>query len=149
MFKALYIITRAGMPLFIYEPEHVNKTSEEAQTLFSGMLTALMRFLVEVEVGEVKDFVTESNRVSISTTDDYAVVLVSEMATNLSDEDISLLLDRSRAEISLILQNKSPMSVVTNALDDLFNSVFERIIADWKKEISKSVASKKMQKSLW
>ncbi len=149
MFKALYVITKAGMPLFIYEPEHVSKTSEEARTLFSGMLTALMQFLIEVQVGEVKDFVTESNRVSISTTEEYAVVLVSDIAIKISDEDVTLLLDRARAELSLILHNKSPMSVVSNELDDIFNETFKRIVENWEKEISKSEASKKMQKSLW
>ena len=149
MFKALYVITKAGIPLFIYEPEHVNKTSEEAKALFSGMLTALMQFLVEVQVGEIKDFKSESNRVSISTTAEYAIVVVSDLSTKLSEEDLSLLLERSRAEISLMFHNKSPLSVISIELDELFPSTFKRIVSNWEKEILKSEASKKMQKSLW
>lgn len=149
MFKALYVITKAGIPLFIYEPEHVRKTSEEAKTLFSGMLTALMKFLIEVEVGEVQDFVTESNRVSISSTTEYAIVLVSDIKTKLKDEDINTLLERAGSEITFILHNKTPLSVITAEMDELFNMTFKRITENWQKEISKTEASKKMHKSLW
>lgn len=150
MFKELYVISKAGIPLHFYHQGASQNPTEGRTTLFSGIISAIMKFLVEVDVGDVKNFVTESNQISISSASNFAIILISDINAKLNEQDVNDLFNKLTNEIGLALIDYEDGTHISDEETIMkLNNIFERVIPAWENEVKKSEAAKRLKKSLW
>ena len=78
MIKSLYIVTPGGTPIYFYDPIKGKDQLADA-ILFTGLITAIQNFMVEIRIGEAQKFSTSKNEVHIKTTSCFGVVLIKEI----------------------------------------------------------------------
>ena len=150
MFKELYVISKAGIPLHFYQKGASQNPTEGRTTLFSGIISAIMKFLVEVDVGDVKNFITESNQISISSAPNFAIILINDINAKINEQDVTDLFTRLSSEIGLaLIDYDDGMHISDEETINKLNDIFQRIIPAWENEAKKSQAAKRLKKSLW
>ncbi|MHA2251543.1 MAG: hypothetical protein ACXAD7_14360 [Candidatus Kariarchaeaceae archaeon] len=151
MLTALYIISKGGIPLHIYNPTvSISDDNDHAAILFSGIISAIQNFLIEINIGEARSFTTATHNINIFSRDNYACVVINELDDEYSEKQIASLFDSVTVEVDLILKDFDQAKVVnTPEVDGLLGMAISRIVSIWKKENSESKASKKLKNSLW
>ncbi|MCE7734914.1 MAG: hypothetical protein GPJ54_08565 [Candidatus Heimdallarchaeota archaeon] len=145
----LYIISNGGLPLFIYPKEQNVEASDGKNTLFAGILSALLKLLVEVEIGEVEQLITKSNTIYIHSSNIYSIICILKREHGIDESDIYTLLRSTMDEISLLTLDREQFSLITPNLEILFENAFNRLVKQWERETASSTISKLMQQSLW
>ncbi|MHA1202859.1 MAG: hypothetical protein ACTSQ4_10090 [Candidatus Heimdallarchaeaceae archaeon] len=148
MIRAFYILTPGGIPVFYYDPVEKKDALADA-ILFTGLITAIQNFLIEVEIGAPKQFTTNTREVYIETTNCFGLVLVKDQKDDISADDVQQLLKLLVNKLDGIIPDKQTCDVVDDTERRQIREIVDKILADWKEIIKESKASKKMKEGLW
>ena len=149
MLSGLYIISNSGIPL--YHQNELNFMFGEGNTdndiLFSGLITAVQKFLVEIHVGEAKSFMTDNYNLNIYSEDHFAYVFIVDKKSSISS--LGTLHKRLNAQIKPLLQDNENLDLISNNIRSLIKLGVSKVLSEWIKEEEESSASKKAKESLW
>ncbi|MCG3225044.1 MAG: hypothetical protein H7647_11295 [Candidatus Heimdallarchaeota archaeon] len=148
MIRAFYILTPGGIPVFYYDPVEKKDALADA-ILFTGLITAIQNFLVEVEIGAPKQFTTNTREVYIKTTDCFGLVLVKDQKDDISTDDVQQLLKLLVNKLDGLIPDKQSCDVVDDTERRQIREIVDKILVYWKEIIKESKASKKMKEGLW
>ncbi len=148
MIRAFYILTPGGIPVFYYDPVEKKDALADA-ILFTGLITAIQNFLIEVEIGAPKQFTTNTREVYIETTSCFGLVLVKDQNDDISANDVQHLLSSLVNRLDLVMPDKQSCDLVDDTERRQIREIVDKILVDWKKIIKESKASKKMKEGLW
>ncbi|MHA1347684.1 MAG: hypothetical protein ACTSVO_09690 [Candidatus Heimdallarchaeaceae archaeon] len=148
MIRAFYILTPGGIPVFYYNPVEKKDALSDA-ILFTGLITAIQNFLIEVEIGAPKQFTTNTREVYIETTDCFGLVLVKDQMDEISADDVQQLLALLVKKLDSIIPDKQTCDVVDETERRQIREIVDKILLEWKNTIKGSKASKKMKEGLW
>ena len=122
MVEAVYIINRnSGIPL--YHKSFSNQPVEEG--LMSGWISAISNFGNDIKIGNIKSFDTDSNRVTIVTSDDklLAVLYDPTKEANLDSHSFAgLLIDEFDKAFPQLKGSSVPPELQTTVFDDTLDS---------------------------
>ncbi len=150
MIQALYIISKSGIPLCSFV---VSEEKAPDPLLFSGLLSAIRSFLLDTNVGELKQFITHSTEVYIEVLkaiddengDHYGIVLLKDSDQNIPDDLIKLLI----ANISTNLDILKDKIHDYKELEDELRSIILPLIKDWEDLIKEDKIVKRLKEGLW
>ncbi len=146
MIKGLYVISQAGVPIYSYNE---NET-EDQDILFSGLITAIKKFLEEINVGQVRQFTTESHIIQIYSNAGYAVVFIFDLSSGIDAESGKKLYNTILEQLGdSIKMFEEAGTHFTDELETLLSLTISQSLAIWKEYIAQSKVSKKIQESLW
>ncbi len=148
MIRAFYILTPGGIPVFYYDPVEKKDALADA-ILFTGLITAIQNFLIEVKIGSPKQFTTNTREVYIETTDCFGLVLVKDQKDEISTDDVQQLLKLLVTKLDGLIPDKQSCDVVDDTERRQIREIVDKILVDWKNIIKESKASKKMKEGLW
>ena len=148
MIRALYILTTGGVPVFYYDPVEKKDAISEA-ILFTGLITAIQNFLIEVEIGAPKQFTTNTREVYIETTSCFGLVLVKDQSDEITSEDVETLLKMLVKKLDIVIPNEKSCDYIDDKERDNIRKIVEKILPEWEKTIKQSKASKSMKEGLW
>ncbi len=148
MIEALYIISQDGIPIYSYS--EMNSTGMDIDVLFSGLITAIKKFLIEINVGEVQQFATESHQVQIYSKQNYAVVFIFNTEGNITKEKGERLYSIIHEELGDSLEMfEASKGDLGNELNTLLTIAVSKSLEKWKRYLKQSEVQKKIRESLW
>ncbi|MFW9852754.1 MAG: hypothetical protein ACFFDS_07425 [Candidatus Thorarchaeota archaeon] len=130
MIKSLYIISPGGVPVYYYDPASGTDKLADA-ILFSGLISAIRNFLVEVDIGEPEQFTTKSNEVYLEATNCFAVVLIKEIGDGIPSRIVKELISELTSEISKLLPDDQACNVIEEDEAEIINGMANIIIKKW------------------
>ena len=148
MIRAFYILTPGGIPVFYYDPVEKKDALADA-ILFTGLITAIQNFLIEVEIGAPKQFTTNTREVYIETTNCFGLVLVKDQNDDISADDVQQLLTLLVNRLDLVMPDKQSCDLVDDTERRQIREIVDKILLKWKNTIKESKAVKKMKEGLW
>ena len=148
MIRAFYILTPGGVPIFYYDPVEKKDAISDA-ILFTGLITAIQNFLIEVEIGAPKQFTTNTREVYIEATTCFGLVLVKDQNDGTTAEEIQQLLGYLIQKLNFIIPDEQYCEYIDDTERRQIREVVDKILFDWTETIEQSKASKKMKEGLW
>ncbi|MBY9001056.1 MAG: hypothetical protein KGD64_09090 [Candidatus Heimdallarchaeota archaeon] len=148
MIRAFYILTPGGVPIFYYDPVEKKDALDEA-ILFTGLITAIQNFLIEVEIGAPKQFTTNTREVYIETTNCFGLVLVKDQSDEITSDDVEKLLKTLVKKLDILIPDEPSCDFVDDAERLQIRRIVEKILPEWENTIKESKAVKKMREGLW
>jgi len=148
MIRAFYILTPGGVPVFYYDPVEKKDALADA-ILFTGLITAIQNFLIEVEIGAPKQFTTNTREVYIETTNCFGLVLVKDQKDGISADDVQHLLASLVKKLDLFMPDKQSCELVDDTERRQIREIVDKMLLEWKNTVKESKAAKKMKEGLW
>ncbi len=151
MSLSLFIITHSGLPLYTYVTEgKVDDSTNEV--LFSGMISAILSFLGESNVGAAKSFTTETKFIYIRRLERFALISLTPIDDKkYTNENLDKLLVRLETLINFILTKfkDSELPYKSGEISETLNEPIAEIINKWEKELKQSKASRTFKNGIW
>ena len=136
MFTALYVITHSGIPLYTHLSFKSETATNRAAHLFSSLLSAILKFLTEIQAGETQNFHTETYKIHVSKSREHAMILIVDSYTQTSEEDVKALFDKANPEIDLAFLSKGEITISTSEMTGILELLLGRIVPEWEMGIS-------------
>lgn len=148
MIRAFYILTPGGVPVFYYDPVEKKDAISEA-ILFTGLITAIQNFLIEVEIGAPKQFSTKTREVYIETTSCFGLVLVKDQNDEITPAEVEDLLQMLIKDLDIIIPDEQSCDIIDDEERLKIRKIVDNILSKWEKSTKQSKAVKKMKEGLW
>ncbi|MHA1954195.1 MAG: hypothetical protein ACW96U_09655 [Candidatus Heimdallarchaeaceae archaeon] len=134
MIRSLYIMSPGGVPVYYYDRIQQEDKVAEA-ILFTGLITAIKNFMVEVDVGEPEIFSTKTREVYLEATDCFSVALIKDVDDNISSTIVKELLSNLTTELYFVLGDDQACNVIDLEQAEMVKDIADMIIPDWEKKI--------------
>ncbi len=153
----VYIIDESGIPLLYLDNPLKTKSTKitpdmPEEFLFSGLVTAIMSFLEEMNQGKLKGFQTEKSNIFIYKLKTFSVIVVTDLNANIRVEELTELLKQLSLEVSFKLNsvpNQQEVWIVDESeLKDLEDRIVQ-LLTEWSTKKNEDPAVKKVRDSLW
>jgi hypothetical protein len=123
-----------GVPVYYYDRIQQEDKVAEA-ILFTGLITAIKNFMVEVDVGEPEIFSTKTREVYLEATDCFSVALIKDVDDNISSTIVKELLSNLTTELYFVLGDDQACNVIDLEQAEMVKDIADMIIPDWEKKI--------------
>ncbi|MHA1684793.1 MAG: hypothetical protein ACTSYD_00145 [Candidatus Heimdallarchaeaceae archaeon] len=147
MIHAIYIINRAGIPLY-YKETLDNASDITRATLFSGVISAIQSLLKDMEIGEATEVSTKAYDILLEVAADFAVVLVLNPCNDEDKKKLRKELAKLTTKVSFGFKNITE-SNLTKKEEELLNDLTNDFMVKCEKILSASEATKRLRESLW
>ncbi|MCY3411884.1 MAG: hypothetical protein INQ03_09670 [Candidatus Heimdallarchaeota archaeon] len=148
MLSGLYLITNEGIPLYFYN-NMGSKDSDSNEILFSGIISAIQKVLVEVNVGKAQSFITDNYQVKLYPEDRVVYAFIIARKSKISETALNLLHLRLHEKVQPLLKSYKELNMVVNDISGALQLVISNVLLHWEKDQLESEASKKAKESLW
>lgn len=150
MLEALYIVSPGGIPIYFKNLATAEgRDSVEAVTLFSGLISAIQRFLVETNVGELSFFTTSTHEIYIEATDTFAAVAVCGHCETGMSGNIREFIKEIIGAVSHLKSDFCEGNQITAATYDSLDVLVSNTYSRWIQHTKESEATQKLKESLW
>ena len=128
-----------------------DKGVTDKDILFSGLITAVQKFLVEINVGEAKSFSTDNFNLNIYSEDNFAYVFIVDKTSSVTQGSLSDLHKKLNSQIKPLLQDQNPenLDIISNNVSSLIKIGVSKVLSEWLRAEEETTASKKAKESLW
>lgn len=147
MIKSLYIVTPGGTPLYYFDAVEGKEQLADA-ILFTGLITAIQNFMVEIKIGNPQKFSTTTSEVYIETTKCFGVVLIKEVEDKISSSIVKTFLSELVNQLKEIIPEEDACSYVDDELGKEIRVKIESLFPRLEK-IKEEEITEKMKENLW
>ncbi len=149
MIRSIYVISRNGIPLYVYnldtEEDHVTES-----TLFSGVISAIQTVLAEIAAGQPKSFTTSTNEVFLEAADDFALAIVTDArGEKFEEEIIKSLMSEIITQIGFTFSSIPDHNLLTEEENKQLEDIVMKSLKKANHRHHESIAAKKMKDALW
>lgn len=147
MIKALYVISRSGIPLIFID---YNKKSQmgNQETLFAGVITAIQSVMQNLDAGAAQFFETNKNEVYIELTEKFAIALIRDRKQKVDHKYFQDMLQKIATKLAFE-HSIDEDTLLTKEDEDVITSTINDILDETVVQITKTEAAKKISDSLW
>ncbi len=148
MIQAVYIISRAGVPIYFKErtPEEDDVTKV---TLFSGVISAIRTVLQEIDAGEANYLTTQTHEVYVEATNEFAVALVKDIKDKFEREVINDMIAELITQITFNFTELPEVGILNAEEEEKMAKLIDEQMTIWDELVKDSQALKKIKDSFW
>ncbi len=147
MLSGLYIISSAGIPLYFHS--EMKSEGVDNDILFSGVITAIQKLLIELQVGEVTEFKTSNYNVVLYNENKFAYAFLISKQSKLDNTAINLLHIGLNEHVKPILKDYDELEELNTNVHGVLSLAVSNVLRKWELDQKESNASKKAKESLW
>lgn len=153
MVEAVYILNNSGIPILsMVQPlkESVSDNQDAESYLFSGILSAIMSIMEEINAGMLKKINTDRRYIHLYRNNDFSIAIITNLDDTLEDSVVEEIFSQIETEIFFFLdKSKENISLISDSEWEVLEKKILSIIRNTYSDQEDQQAIKRIKESLW